>query len=282
MKEPRAVAASGAFVFWVNQGDAAVMCVPKAGGDPKQLASAVTTPPTTITEILVDSNDVYWGETIPGASSCGARTYVRRLAHDGTAPRQMLYYDCAGIMRMAADATYVYASLGNGVLGQILKENAASSTLVTAPQAAALSSVWSSMFFATPSAKTISRFDRGATSAVVIATDQPDTRDLAVAVDHLYWLAMSGTVMRTALPGGGAPTTLATGQSQPARIGVDDSSVYWTNAGDGTVAMVDKTGGAPRVLARNQAEPWGIAVDADGVYWTNHGDGTVWMLPRRH
>ncbi len=124
--------------------------------------------------------------------------------------------------------------------------------------------------------------------------NQVSPAGIAVDANNIYWTTLGstpdggGTVMATAIDGGGPLVTLATGQQTPYGIAVANGNVYWQNLGtsvngykDGTVMMAPASGQSPpRVLASAQVasalEPTGpadiLAVDSNNLYWIANRD----------
>ena len=79
----------------------------------------------------------------------------------------------------------------------------------------------------------------GSNTIDLLASGQNEPAALAIDSSFVYWVNLSGTVMKVAL-GGGSLSTLADGQPGPGAIAVDATSVYWGNYDGSIVKLTPK------------------------------------------
>jgi sugar lactone lactonase YvrE len=138
---------------------------------------------------------------------------------------------------------------------------------------------------------TITRLPKDGGIPLVLASEQNEPEDIALAGGYLYWTNLRGGTVVRMPTGGGEIETLASGQHAPGPIAVAGEDVVWGNRHDylnGTL-MKGTTGGAPPVtIASKQLYPGCIALDDDCIYWTTLGtkrpdyfsNGAVMKMPR--
>lgn len=109
---------------------------------------------------------------------------------------------------------------------------------------------------------------------------------LDVARGLMYWMNVTGTLVRASLDGSGTVNDLvnttgatAQGGGGTGGIAIDPRTnrIYWTNddfgAGKISWANLDGSGGGDlNTTGANSGRPWGLAIDTAGnrVYWTNY------------
>lgn len=137
----------------------------------------------------------------------------------------------------------------------------------------------------------IRQWSPGETSAINLATDQPEPADIKADDTHVFWANQGrsgmndGQVMRARIGGEEAPIAIAAGQAAPFGVALDDEFVYWTNrerGGSVVRARKDSDGNGPFVTISNRGgTTHALAVDATHVYWTVRDEiGRVMSAPK--
>lgn len=212
---------------------------------------------------------------------------------------------------VAADATAVFWTSGQGLVGRAAKDGTGQVALASGqsgPSGIALDAervYWLSYF----EPGKLSAIPKAGGTPVVLATGGTGFSRLAVDDSSVTWLDFYGsTVLRVSKAGGAVttiahleglvsdlaldgasvyvtagmavlridgpgspPQVLATTSGNGARLAVDGDSVYFTDPSAGLVRRVPKLGGEPVTIASAQSRPTGIAVDGWCVYWANGG-----------
>jgi hypothetical protein len=113
---------------------------------------------------------------------------------------------------------------------------------------------------------------RGSDAAVLVATDQPTPRDVALTADAsaVYWTTSLGV---RACPVTASCTPVIIGPSEETNgIAIVNETVYWAAIGAGTVSSVPVSGGDASVLQTGLSRPVGVQAAKD-LFWTELGDG---------
>jgi hypothetical protein len=194
-----------------------------------------------VTTGAVGADDIFF-------ATAGATPSIWKLPRAGGPPTVLAtdsYYEGAGILEVATDATHVYWAATSG------------QTLESAPLAP-IDGGAASPFATTPSTATFSG-------------------DLAIDATYAYAVASSldgtqaASIERVPL-GGGTRTTLAQGSigDTPCGLAVSGSSLYWTTEGHGLKRLALGTAGATPVTLLASGDPQlpcnGIAIDESYVY----------------
>lgn len=171
---------------------------------------------------------------------------------------------------------------------------------VLAPAGIALDPAAGNMYWANSTGPSITRgsissCDPSATCAADLyplfsggpKVEGPGGPALDVAHHLMYWMNVSGELIRASLDGSGAvndtiDTTGATavGSGGVGGLAIDPRTnrIYWTNDdfGAGTISWADlggDGGGDVNTTGANMGRPWGLSIDtaANRVYWTSFG-----------
>jgi len=224
--------------------------------------------------IAVDSMNVYWAQTYPGA--------VVSMPISGGLAQTLAQPSSAGYV--AVDATSIYWTDGWAAMKAAL-DGSSPVTLFTGtalPDAIAVNAssvyllgieyVWGP-YGPTPSSGALYEVALDGSSSSTLASSLGYYADgLALDDTSVYFgqgWGLGPAVAKMPL-GGGQTVSLAPGQGGAvAGVAVDSTSVYWTGYHQGLILRVGLDGGTPETLASGQANPSAIAVDGTSVYWTN-------------
>jgi hypothetical protein len=195
------------------------------------------------------------------------------------------------VSALAVDGTSVYWTTGNSVMKVATSGGAPVPIASGQIDANSIAVDDTSVYWTDYNAGTVMKVDKAGSGAPVpLATGQYYANGIAVDSSNVYWttysygnadggvyspIAGTGSVMKVALSGSGAPVTLATAQDKPNAIAVYGNEVYWngqsTDVG-GSLSKAAASGGAITSLAVGLGLVGRFVVDATGIYW--YGMGT--------
>jgi hypothetical protein len=207
-------------IYWADLSARAILVTTRPDGPVKTLADAGGPPVL----FAMDATHLYWatpdGE-VRGTSKAGPR--VERIARLEDTPIA-LAIDASSVYVAAGDALY-RVSRGGGPLEKIAADESFGSWLLVDRH---------SIYWASPSHRTIRRLDKGG-SAPVTLVDQVDAAGAALGPDWLYFTDAGERAVKKVLLSGGTPIDIAQGQREPTEIAIGAKGVYWIDAGAGAL-----------------------------------------------
>ena len=225
---------------------------------------------------------LYWTND---AGDPGHPGTVGRASIDGTAADNAFITSPNGACGVAANAGYVYWSVGGGAQGYVARaslatkaiENTFLTTVNNLNCGVAVNA--SSIFFNNYVIGAIARANidgSGADQTFVTGGSNPQMP--AVSASHVYWVNKNGqAVGRADLNGDDVDQALiATKCPEPVGVAVDATYVYWANTNCESIgrAKLDGTEVDQDFVELDEEGACGLAVDAGHIYWGRYGDET--------
>jgi hypothetical protein len=267
---PWAIALDADNIYWTNRGtstDGSVVKLPKTGGMPVSLATALHFPGG----IAVNGTTVLFGGFTLGIVS---------VPIDGGPTATVVPSDAAdgGGVELAVDPDFVYWT-NAGAPGVVMKATLDGGSVTTlaynlaSPSGFAIDSSY--VYWSEVGSGTVRKVSVGGGGFTTLASNQGITLPPALAVDafNVYWPVSSGAIMSVQIAGGD-PSTFLPASAGAVTVAVDDTYVYF-GSNNSAVYKAPKGGGPVALLAA--ATPGGgagaMAVDDKYVYWCAGASG---------
>lgn len=284
-----AIATDGTDVFWGTADS--VKRVPAGGGSTSVIASSLTST-TAANFLVVDSTNVYWGNTNGGTIWTCSKSAV------SCTPTQVTS-GLAGLASLTVDGSNLYwgmtnYSTGKPLVQQCTKGSCSPTTLAnttgsvnSAPGIAVDGSnvYWPSTDGSSTFYINVCTIGGCSLSPTTLISSQP-ANSIAVDGSNVYWAG--GTIGQCDKTNpskcNSSVKSLVSGQN-PTALAVDNTTVYWSISGGSGDIRSCKIGGCGGTATVKGSGPgstsWGLAIDTNSIFWTNNGgSGSVMQIAK--
>jgi hypothetical protein len=251
---PTGVVVDNDRVFWLNDGEGAVMRVNKGGGI-TEIAYSAAGPWTGPSFMVQDDKTLYFAVT-------GA---VLKLEKSATKPTNVATAVKDPFKALAADAATVYWIAGANVMKASKTGGAASALAAMTKDATSVATDGKDVFWSTAGDGTVWRGGARGATALVTGADKPGC---LLADDASLWFCSGDKIMK-APKAGGAASAVATADGAIHAMSADGTHVYYATSSG--IGRAPKAGGNAESIAKDLGAPSSLAVDGGAVYWTVKG-----------
>lgn len=251
--------AAYAYVYWTNQGTAAIgrADLNGAGADQGFLSSGAIPQ-----GLAVDDSHIYW-------ALFATPPYISRANLDGTDPYLSFVPTDTGPRDVAVDGGHVYWANGANDIGRAnLDGTGVDNAFLNVGTTRAIAVDGSHIWWTNTGAGAIGRANLDGSDAdpayISVPGSPSDLYGLAVDATHVYWSEQGGNAIgRANVDGTGVVANFISGLNGPRGVDVDGAHLYWANAGTNSIGRARIDGTGPDVnFITGANDPWGVAVDA--------------------
>lgn len=250
---PCAVAVDDANVYWMNQGESAVLRVAKRGGI-SEIAWSSPAPFTAPGFLAVD------GKSLVFAGTTAKDSFVAQMDKSANKASMLTYGIKDPVKAFAVDASAAYYIFDVNVMRLPRSGGAPSAIAAMTKDASAVATDGRDVYWSTAGDGTIWRAAARGANVVVSGVDKP----ACLTVDDASVWFCSGNKVMKAPKAGGAAQAIATADSAVQVLAVDAKHVYFAS-GTG-VGRAPKDGGASEAFTKTTGAASALALDATSVY----------------